>query len=141
MMIPVDAIIINQSLFTDVSLLADKHVIIIADKPDRNVLLAASAHGLCGYFLEEPDEDLLRKAVHLPDACCLLDPALTLWALQQGTDGIECEQDTRLTTREREVLALRKQGRTIRQIAQECSISPKTVKTHLQNASRKLRKE
>ena len=140
-MIPVDVVIINQSLLTDISILTDRHVVIIANKPDRDVLLAASGHGLRGYFLEEPDKDLLQKAVHLPDGCCLLDPALTIWALQQGIQEAECTQDTRLTTREREVLALRKQGRTIRQIAQECSISPKTVKTHLQNASRKLRRE
>ena len=137
---PVDAIIINQSLLTDISLLAEKPVVIITDKPDRDVLLAASVHGLCGYFLDEPDKDLLQKAVHLTSECCLLDPALTMWVLQQETNGTECVQDARLTAREHEVLALRKQGRTIRQIAQECSISPKTVKTHLQNASRKLRK-
>lgn len=140
-MAPIDAIIINQSLLTDISMLTDKHIIIIADKADRNVLLAASGHGLCGYFLEEPDEDLLQRAVHLTDGCCLLDPALTLWALRQGIHGAECIQSACLTAREREVLALRKQGRTVRQIVQECSISPKTVKTHLQNAARKLRRE
>ena len=89
---PIEAVIVNQSLITDITLLPESHVIIIATQPDREVLLTASKHGLSGYFLDEPDEDLLRKALHLKKGYCLLDPALTFWVLHSEMDGAEDEQ-------------------------------------------------
>lgn len=136
----IDAVIVNQSFITNMSILPESHVIIIAAQPDREVLLMASEHGLSGYFLDKPDEDLLRKALHYSDGCCLLDPALTLWALHSGINGAEYSQEIHLTTCEREILTLREQGLTTSQIAQRRSISQTTVKTHLRNAARKLRK-
>ena len=114
----IDAVIVNQSLIPDISTLPESHVIIIATQPDREVLLTASKHGLSGYFLDEPDEDLLRKALHYPDGCCLLDLALTLWALHWGINSVENGQKVHLTTCEQEVLILRGQGLTTHEIAQ-----------------------
>jgi DNA-binding NarL/FixJ family response regulator len=47
--------------------------------------------------------------------------------------------ETRLSTREREVLALISQGRTDREAAAALYISEATVKTHLQHIYAKLR--
>ena len=136
----IDAVIVNQSLISDISTLPESHVIIITTQPDRKVLLAASERGLSGYFLDEPDEDFLIKALHYTKGICLLDPALTLWALHWGINGVENMQEIHLTICEQEILTLREQGLTTCEIAQRRSISQTTVKTHLRNAARKLRK-
>ncbi|MHB8600240.1 MAG: helix-turn-helix transcriptional regulator [Ktedonobacteraceae bacterium] len=138
--IPINAVIANQSLITDVSILPESHVMIVATQPDQTIFSAVNEHGLNGYFLDEPDEDLLRKALHYPDGCCLLDPRLTLWALHWGRDSAENMQEIHFTPCEREIQALRERGLTTSQIAQRRSISQTTVKKHLQNAARKLRK-
>lgn len=139
--IHIDAVIVNQPLITDISILPESHVIIIAKQPDGHMLLTASAHGLNGYFLDEPDEDLLRKALHYTKGICLLDPALTLWALHSERNSAENTQEIHLTICEQEILTLRKQGLTTCEIAQRRWIAPSTVKKHLQNAARRLRKE
>jgi DNA-binding CsgD family transcriptional regulator len=50
----------------------------------------------------------------------------------------EGEPDPRLTTREREVVALAAEGRTNAEIARELWVSPSTVKKHLENVYVKL---
>ncbi len=138
----VDAVIVNQSLIEDILIFLEIRVIVIATQPDRHVLFALSEHSLSGYLLDKPDidEDFLRKALHLKKGYCLLDPALTLWALHSEMNGGENGQTVHLTTCEQEILTLREQGFTTQEIAQRRSITQTTVKKHLQNAARKMRK-
>lgn len=136
----INAVIANQSLITDVSILPESHVMIVAAQPDQTIFSAVNEHGLNGYFLDEPDEDLLRKALHYSDGYCLLDPRLTNWVLGLQIKDTGDEQNVHLTPCERAILTLRERGLKASEIAQLRSISQTTVKKHLQNAARKMRK-
>lgn len=85
---PFDFVLVHQSLITDMALLPRNHFVILAPEPDKSALVSALNHEACGYFLEDPFEDLLRATLHLPQGGCLLDAALTLWALEHISDQI-----------------------------------------------------
>jgi DNA-binding NarL/FixJ family response regulator len=77
---------------------------------------------------------LLDREDVLPQS---LPPQLLRWLLDIGDRSSEAPLN-RLSPREREVLALLGRGWSTAQIGRELSISPHTVRTHVQNILQKL---
>jgi DNA-binding NarL/FixJ family response regulator len=131
-------VIVHQSLITDIQALPGDHFVIIASEPDRGLLLRAFAHGAKGYFLEGISTDLLRIALQLPKGQCLLDPALADWMFSSFSSDMHLPISNKLLTpRERQILDLRKQGLSNREIAARLVLSVNTVKSHLSHIAHK----
>lgn len=83
---------------------------------------------------EAPLDDLLRAIAIVAEGGTYLDPAAAaaLIAQRQKTRNRE------LTARERDVLRLLADGKTNEEIGAALSISPQTVRTHVQKAMEKL---
>jgi DNA-binding NarL/FixJ family response regulator len=104
---------------------------------DSDVLPAVEA-GAIGYLLKDaPREELFRAVRAAARGETVLSPSVaTLLVSRIRPDRRPTE--TRLSAREREVLALIAQGRTNRQAAAALFISEATVKTHLLHIYAKL---
>lgn len=135
---PTDFVIAHQSLITDIEALPGNHFVIIAGEPNRSILLKAFAHGVCGYFLEDISIELLQIALRLPKGQCLLDPALTLWILNNFSGDTKSIFSNILTSREQQILNLRSEGFSNHEIAKQLCLSVNTVKTHISHISHKL---
>jgi DNA-binding NarL/FixJ family response regulator len=122
----------------------DCRVIVFSAQEDEQVLVQALEPGASGYISKGSAlVDLIdaTRAVHRGDA---LIPPRMLGALLQRLIHRRRERDealkrmSRLTRREREVLALLAQGADNDAIAQHLVISPETARTHIQNVLGKL---
>ncbi|MGZ3610202.1 MAG: response regulator transcription factor [Ktedonobacteraceae bacterium] len=135
-----DLVVIHQSLITDIMLLPRGRFIILADQPDKNILLAACALGARGYFLENVSAELLHMAMRLSGRMFLLDPILTPWLFDCiSGDILPTTTSKILTTREKEIFnLLLNSSLTNRAIGERLCISEATVKTHLAHIFRKL---
>jgi len=124
--------------------LPTKVIALTSFSEDDKVFPAIQA-GAASYLLKDvsPDDlvDAIR-AVHHGKA--RLHPDITLKLMQQVSQMRATSQESsvnELTAREREVIRLVALGRNNREIAQELSISEKTVKTHISNLLGKLNLE
>ena len=102
---------------------------------ERSLLLEALDAGARGFLLKEaPLEDLLRAIRIVCQGGTYVDPALaSLLAGPQAAERLPA-----LTKREREILRLLADGMRNEQVARQLSISPLTVRTHVQKAMTKL---
>ena len=102
---------------------------------ERSLLLEALDAGARGFLLKEaPLEDLLRAIRIVCQGGTYVDPALAgLLAGPQAAERLPA-----LTRREREILRLLADGMRNEQVARQLSISPLTVRTHVQKAMTKL---
>lgn len=96
------------------------------------------ATGGFGYLLKDrvlDVGDFLDSLDQVASGGSVLDPEVVsrLLSASDGNDPV-----TRLTTREREVLALMAQGRTNAGIAKQLWLTPRTVETHVSNVMAKL---
>jgi DNA-binding NarL/FixJ family response regulator len=111
------------------------HVILYTGDADRDLLLEALEAGARGFLLKEaPLEDLIRAVRVVAEGGTYVDPALAATLAGPGA----AERLTVLTSREREILQLLADGMRNQQVAQELSISPLTVRSHVNNAMRRL---
>jgi len=137
---PLDLLIVDQVLQTDLNLLPQGKFAIIAADPDIHLMHAAYLHGGCGYLTEQAPEELLHALVRSDEETFLLDPSLTPWVMNHLVEepapepGDEC-----LTTREREIAELMRQRVPRRVIAERLVIAETTLKTHIRNIVRKRR--
>lgn len=124
--------------------LPECRVLVVADQEDQQTLVEVLEAGASGYLTKEsPLEDLIEavRAVHRGD---MLVPPRMLGSLVAGLIRRRREQDaalrrmSRLTRREREVLALLARGEGNVSIARALVISPQTARTHIQNVIGKL---
>ncbi len=118
-------------------------VIVLSMHSDEGYVLRALKAGARGYLLKDAVEsDLIQaiRAVHAgkaffsPEISRLLVEDFVLGMRQQGTE----DRYELLTTREREVLQLLAEGRTVKEIAQVLELSAYTVETHKGNLMHKL---
>jgi len=125
--------------------LAGVHVLVLTTFGDDEHLFASLRAGASGFLLKDVDADDLRAGVRtVADGEALLSAADTKrliaeFALHQGS--APAPPDGRLaalTPRERELVVLVAQGRSNTEIARELTISPATVKTHVNRAMAKL---
>jgi DNA-binding NarL/FixJ family response regulator len=119
-------------------------IVILASDEDAEILTSAVEAGAHGYLTKaSPLTDLVEaiRSVHRGDT---LVPARMLGSLLERLIDRRQEHDeamrrlSRLTSREREVLALLAQGGDNDSIAQTLVISPQTARTHIQNVLVKL---
>lgn len=119
-------------------------VLVLADEEDLSVLTDSIVAGADGYLSKEsPMTELITAARGLARGEVLVPPRL-LGGLLNTLLGNHRRQDqlmrmiTRLTRREREVLALLAEGCDNDAIAEALVISPQTARTHIQNILSKL---
>jgi DNA-binding NarL/FixJ family response regulator len=122
--------------------LASKHsstsVVLYTAYPERALLLAALDAGVRGFILKEAPLDELLRAIRIVAAGgSYIDAALA--GVLAGPAATE--RMLALTKRERDVLRLLAEGMRDEQAGRTLSISPLTVRTHVQHAMSKLKCE
>ncbi len=110
-------------------------VILYTAHAERALVIEAIDAGAHGFVLKEsPLSDLVRAVRLVGDGRTYVDPVLAgILAGPDATDRIPG-----ITKREREVLRLLADGMRNEQVARELSISPLTVRTHIEKAMAKL---
>jgi len=139
-----DLVIAHYSLVPDITILPSDHFVLLVAQPDKTLFQAAREHGALGYLSENSPEELLRATLYLCPGDFLIDPAFTLWALNEAARSSEQPLlPASLTERERAIVALRTSGLSAHEIADQLCIAESTVKRHLANisAKRKQRRE
>jgi DNA-binding NarL/FixJ family response regulator len=113
-------------------------VVLYTAYPERALLLAALDAGVRGFILKEaPLDELLRAIRIVAGGASYIDAALA--GVLAGPAATE--RMLSLTKRERDVLRLLAEGMRDEQAGRTLSISPLTVRTHVQHAMAKLRCE
>lgn len=114
-------------------------VIVLTSFTQDDRLLPAIQAGAAGYLLKNVEPAELARAVRAAhDGGTLLDPTVASRLVEAIAQRPGEEPRERLTTREREVLALIGRGRSNKRIALELGIAEKTVKTHVGHLLAKL---
>jgi DNA-binding NarL/FixJ family response regulator len=118
-------------------LLAEKSeiaVILYTGHSERSLLLEALDAGARGFLLKEaPLDDLVRAIKIVCTGGTYVDPALA-----GVIAGPQAAERLPLTKREREILRLLADGMRNQEVGRLLSISPLTVRTHVQKAMEKL---
>ncbi len=117
------------------------HILILTVHEDEALLREAIKAGASGYILKRAAETELISAINiLMRGDLYIDPSLVRVLLDttSTTGTSEKTHVEQLTARETEVLKLIVQGFTNRQIAEELSLSVRTVEGHRANLSEKL---
>lgn len=123
-----------------------KIIILTAAEQDES-LFEAIKSGARGYLLKTIEPRSLVEALRgvfkgeAPISRVTASKILTEFSRQAQRTGTVAQPKTRLTERERELLALLASGTTNKEIAAALGISPSTVKSHLQNIMDKLHLE
>lgn len=96
------------------------------------------SHGALGYVLKKSPQQILMAAIQTVSVGKrYIDPALNSDLVNKLAKGTEDKQPV-LTPRERQILKLITEGSCNRIIAEQLSISQKTVETHRLNMMKKL---
>lgn len=106
-------------------------VLVLTSFSDSERIIAALDAGAVGYLLKDADpEDVLHgiRAVSRGESPLHPKAARALLGSRAGSSNVQ------LTTREREVLGLVREGLANKQIARRLDISERTVKAHLTSA-------
>jgi DNA-binding NarL/FixJ family response regulator len=115
----------------------DVRVLVLTTHDTDSDVLPAVEAGAIGYLLKDAPRDELCRAVRAAARGeSVLSPSVAAVLLARVRP--QAPADTRLSAREREVLALVAQGRTNREAAAALFISEATVKTHLLHIYAKL---
>jgi DNA-binding NarL/FixJ family response regulator len=119
-------------------------VVLLSPRAELGTLVSSMEAGASGYLTKDSGLDQLveaARAVHRGETLVpskMLGPLLDR-LIHRGRDEDEAMRKlSRLTRREREVLALMMQGADNAVIAQTLTISPETARTHIQNILGKL---
>jgi DNA-binding NarL/FixJ family response regulator len=119
-------------------------VMLLSPRAELGTLVSSVEAGASGYLTKDSGLDQLveaTRAVHRGETLVpskMLGPLLDR-LIHRGRDEDEAMRKlSRLTRREREVLALMMQGADNAIIAQALTISPETARTHIQNILGKL---
>lgn len=115
-------------------------VLFLTSFADDETVLAAVLAGAHGFCVKRMDvESLVQSIKRVAAGESVLDPVATQrmleWVRSGGTPPAEQQA---LSPQERRIIALVAEGKTNKEIAQEMSLSPNTVKNYLSNAFQKL---
>jgi DNA-binding NarL/FixJ family response regulator len=133
-----DLLIVNQSLLPDVTLLPSGRFVILTPEFDVITFKIAYEHKARGYLLQSTSVELLKATLRLAEGAFLIEPALTAQIMQYiFTNSRFAVKEELLTPREREIMALLREGIDRYTIAQQLHISEATLKTHIKNIARK----
>ncbi len=129
----------------DIKLMAPEVKILMLSVSDTEAhLKAALAAGADGYILKgEKPMKMLQLIQDVLEDRFPLSPVMAKKARRMMVEGMSADtrkqpSDFRLTKRETQVLALLTEGGTYQGIARALSISPLTVRSHMDNLYRKL---
>ncbi len=120
---------------------ADVRVVLLSMHADEAYVSDALAAGALAYVLKGAGSDEILTAVQqVLLGKCYLSPPLTMAAVEAYRAQLRTHTDplASLTAREREVLRLVVAGASNGQIAEQLTISPRTVESHCANLLRKL---
>ncbi len=106
---------------------------------DANIVAALSL-GASGYLLkEQPAELITRQLSQLADGLPALSPAIARRIMEHfRRTGPVANEETELTAREKEVLALISRGLRNSDVAQQLGMAEGTVASHIKSIYRKL---
>lgn len=119
-------------------------VVVLADEEDERTLVDAVEAGVSGYLTKEcPLAELIEatRAIYGGQTLIprrMLGPLLSRLIMRRREQDEALRRASRLTRREKEVLALLADGADNDAIAQSLVISPQTARTHIQNVLGKL---
>ena len=116
----------------------DANVVVLTAQPDEIVLEGALGAGACAFVSKQaPAADLIAavRAAAAGDSYFTPDVLTKLVRLRRRPGGTGTQT---LHPREREVLQLVADGRSVAQIAAELHLSPHTVRNHVRHAMQKL---
>jgi DNA-binding NarL/FixJ family response regulator len=122
----------------------DLKVVMLTVMDEEQTLFAALQAGASGYLLKDSKPHLLLNALYevleggLPLSPALAGMVNTYLTGPEALVKASREDPERLTKRERQVLELLKQGRTVRQIGGQLSIADRTVRGYLEAVYEKL---
>jgi len=134
----VDLVVVNQALITDVARLPMEKFVILTAKLDMSILKAAYQNKGRGYLSEQVSAELLRTVLERHENAFLIEPSLMPWVMD-GLFGkaFATLNEELLTPREKEIVALLRDGLDRPTIAKRLCISEATLKTHIKNIARK----
>jgi DNA-binding NarL/FixJ family response regulator len=124
--------------------LADVKVLILTTFESDEYVFEALRAGASGFLLKDAEPTELLHAVRVvADGDALLSPSVTRTLIERfvagpARDPSPSRQLDALTEREREIMALVATGLSNNEIAGQLTISPATVKTHINRAMLKL---
>ncbi len=113
------------------------HILILSVHCTETAVVDAIEAGVAGYLLKEAaSEELPRALAAIVDDKSYFSPGVARLLATRLTE--RGGRRAMLTPREREVVQLIGEGRTIREIATRLFVSTQTIKSHRVNAMRKL---
>ena len=116
----------------------DTKVILFTVEESRSAIADAIAAGVSGYLLKDVSAEELVKAARLAlEGKAVIHPSLTR-AFIEEVQTVDRRPDAPLSKREAEILQMVAYGATTKEVAHDLSISPHTVKTHLERIFEKL---
>lgn len=120
----------------------DSCILVVTLFEDNESVFAALRAGARGYVLKDAAEDEMIRAIQaVGQGEAIFSPAIAVRLMDyfaSAPAAAEPDAFPDLTDREREVLTLIARGRSNAQIAEELSISLKTVRNHASNIFNKL---
>jgi DNA-binding NarL/FixJ family response regulator len=120
-------------------LVPETRILVLTSFAAEDQVIDAVRAGAAGYLLKDVEPADIAEAigaVHRGDA--FLHPEAAAHVIAAVHHDGQAPGVEQLTARERDVLALIGEGRSNREIAQELTVTEKTVKTHVSNILRKL---
>jgi DNA-binding NarL/FixJ family response regulator len=117
------------------------HVLVVTLFEDDDSVFAALRAGARGYILKDADEEEMMRAIRaIGKGEAIFSPTIAARLVDYfaGTRVASPEIFPELTDREREILQLIARGQSNAQIAEQLSISLKTVRNHVSNIYNKL---
>nr|BBH87138.1 DNA-binding response regulator [Thermosporothrix sp. COM3] len=134
-----DLVIVNQSLISEITNLPTKRFAILTDEPDMALLKAAYEHGAKGYLSPNVSSELLRATLSQESNTFVIEPALVHWMIEHFFyhSNHFAVQEELLTPREKEIVHLLREGYDRPSIARQLCIAETTLKTHIQNITKK----
>lgn len=117
-------------------------ILVVTLFEDDESVFAALKAGARGYVLKDADEEEMMRAIRaVGDGEAIFSPAVAARLMDffsSGSTAADAEVFPDLTDREREVLTLIARGYSNARIAEELTISLKTVRNHASNIYNKL---
>lgn len=114
-------------------------VLVMTNDDTSHAVREALGAGARGYLLRcEADRHLVPAIDALSRLRAFLSPGISHFLVEAFLRGPSASHRSVLTVREREVLRLVAEGRSVKEIAAELDVSSKTIEAHRANISNKL---